>query len=90
MKPELTDGPAATNGESPQLEASSGQGHAAIHLVRVPDLEARKRAFHVLIATAESWVRLPGYVMGVSTRQVEALTRGQVPFDWVSKTPCNG
>lgn len=59
----------------------------SIHLVRLADVEARKRAFHALIATGESWVRLPGNVLGISTRQVEALQKEHVPFDWVSKAP---
>ncbi len=84
------DQPVATNGQSAAGAAPTQRAQAPIHLIRVADAEMRKRAFHILLATQESWVRLPGNVMGVSTRQVEALTREQLAFNWVSKLPSNG
>ena len=86
---QVIDPPVATNGKSADSAAPTGRVRASIHLIRIPDVESRKRAFHVLLATQESWVRIPGNVMGVSTRQLEALTRDHIPFDWVSKAPCN-
>jgi hypothetical protein len=89
MKDLVIDQPLATDGQSAAGAASTQHAQASIHLIRVADAEMRKRAFHILLATQESWVRLPGNVMGVSTRQVEALTREHLPFDWISKAPCN-
>jgi hypothetical protein len=83
------DDPAEETGDPHQLDLPNEQLHPSIHLIRVPDRETRKRAFRVLIATDESWVRLPGNVMGVSTRQVEAMKKHQVSFDWVSQAPSN-
>lgn len=59
------------------------------HLIRIPDRECRKQAVGLLVALEESWVRLPGNVLGVSTRQVEALASHGVLFDWVSKDPAH-
>ena len=61
----------------------------SIHLIRIPDREARKLAFQTLLALEEMSVRLPGYVMGVSTRQVKALEKQEILFEWVSKTSSN-
>ena len=59
---------------------------ASIHLIRIPNREARKRAFQILVDLEEMWVRLPGNILGVSTKQAEALESNRIGFEWVSKT----
>jgi hypothetical protein len=86
---QVTNDAVEANGKSHVAAALTACHQPSIHLIRVPDIDTRKRAFHVLIATQESWVRLPGNVMGVSTRQVDALTREHIPFAWLSKSPSN-
>jgi hypothetical protein len=62
----------------------------SIHLIRIPEVEHRRRAIGILIATEEAWVRLPGNLIGVSTRQVAALEIQHISFDWVSQAPSDG
>jgi hypothetical protein len=59
---------------------------ASIHLIRIPDREARIPAFQTLVDLEEMWVRLRGNLFGVSTKQVEALEKNGIDFEWVSKT----
>jgi hypothetical protein len=72
-----------------QGQLANGLAKPSIHLIRIAAREARERAFRTLLDTDEMWVRFPGDVMGVSSRQVEALQKHCIPFDWVSKTPAD-
>lgn len=58
----------------------------SIHLIRILDRDVRKQAFRTLLELEEMWVRLPGNILGVSTKQAETLEKHGIGFEWVSRT----
>lgn len=61
-----------------------------IHIIHIPDREARKRAFKAFLDIRETWVRFPGNRLGVTNEHVRALEKENIPFDYASKPPRNG
>lgn len=58
----------------------------SIHLIRIPSRPARELAFRVLIDLDEMWVRLPGGIFGVSSKQLAALNKHDIPLELTAKT----
>lgn len=58
----------------------------SIHLIRIPDKDARARAIQAFLDVREMWMSFPGELFGVSSEHVAALTRSKVPFEDVSKS----
>jgi hypothetical protein len=76
----------------PFPEAANGRASdrkPSIHLIRIPNRDERKRAFRALLGLEEMWVRLPGNILGVSSKQLEALIGEKVLFDWVARSPAD-
>jgi len=59
----------------------------SIHLIRIADKEARKRAIAVFHGVQVTRVRLPGDIMGVTDEHIQALKKTNIPFQYVSKEP---
>ena len=59
----------------------------SIHLIRIPDKEARIRAIDALCDVPVTRVRLPGDIMGVTDEHIAALKKAQIPFEYVSQEP---
>jgi hypothetical protein len=53
----------------------------SIHLIRIPDREARKRAIQAFLDVREAWMGFPDDLFGVCSEHVEALRRAQIPFE---------
>lgn len=62
----------------------------SIHLIRIPDREARKRAINAFLDVRESWMSFPGDLFGLSSAHVEALKTAKVPFEEASASQRNG
>ncbi len=62
----------------------------SIHLIRIPDKEARKQAIAVFREVSVTRVRLPGDIMGVTDEHIQALKKANIPFQYVSKEPIHG
>jgi hypothetical protein len=63
---------------------------ASIHLIRIADREARKRAIKTFLGVRESWMSFPGDLFGLSSAHVEALKNAQVPFEETAASQRNG
>jgi hypothetical protein len=53
----------------------------SIHLIRIPDKDARKRAIKAFLDIRDTWVSFPGNLLGVSSDHLEALKKSQIPFE---------
>ncbi|MCI0380161.1 MAG: hypothetical protein L0215_21465 [Gemmataceae bacterium] len=90
MKRSTSKGAVKKTATNSKVEPTQNGIRASIHLLHIPDREARKRALQVLIDTNEMWLSLIGDKYGLSTAQVDALRRAKVPFICVSKTIADG
>jgi len=61
-----------------------------IHLIHIPDRNARGRAIWAFLDVREAWMSFRGNVLGVTTEHVQALEKKQIPFQYLSKPPENG
>jgi hypothetical protein len=62
----------------------------SVHLIKFPDRESRVRAIGVFRDVQVTRVRFPGDIMGVADEHIQALTKANIPFQYVSKEPANG
>jgi hypothetical protein len=68
-----------------------GVGHSemnmgSIHLIRIPDKDARVRAIQAFLDVHEMWMSFPGDLFGVSGEHLAALTKSSIPFEDASKS----
>jgi hypothetical protein len=63
---------------------------ASIHLIRIADREARKRAIQAFLGVRESWMSFPDDLFGLSTTHVEALKNAHIPFEETAAASQNG
>jgi hypothetical protein len=58
-----------------------------VHLIHIGDREERVRAMGAFLEVPESWVSLPGNVLGVTDKHIEALRQlnPPVPFETATK-----
>jgi hypothetical protein len=52
-----------------------------LHLIHIPDREARLRAIHVFLDVPAQRVRLPGNRMLVTSEHIKTLERENIPFE---------
>jgi hypothetical protein len=62
----------------------------SIHLIRIPDREARKRALQAFVGVRDAWMGFPDNLFGVCSEHVEALKQSQIPFENVAGSERNG
>jgi hypothetical protein len=60
-----------------------------LHLIHIPDREARLRAIHVFLDVPAQRVRLPGNRMLVTSEHIKTLERENIPFEYLSQTKCS-
>ena len=56
----------------------------SIHLIRIPDREARKRALKAFLDVRDAWMAFPDNLFGVCSEHVDALIKAQIPFEAVA------
>jgi hypothetical protein len=61
-----------------------------IHLIRIPDRNAREQAMDAFLVVRETWMSFRDNVFGVTTEHVQALEKQKIPFQYLSKAPGNG
>lgn len=77
-------GNVATSSLQNALGGGSGR-QPSIHLIKIPERDARVRALRVLIALEEGFVRMHDYYYGLSSRQVAGLEAEGIPFERMQK-----
>ncbi|MCI0461131.1 MAG: hypothetical protein L0Z62_29635 [Gemmataceae bacterium] len=83
-----TGQPAAAQAAQEHGEATTPTGVIApIHLIRIPERTERVRAMEALVTSGETWVRVPGNVFCLTSRQLQAVQAKDIAFEWVSKAP---
>jgi len=63
---------------------------AALHPIRIPDVEARKRAIMLFLDVPATRLILPGHDMVVTDEHIAALERAGIPFEYLSQAKANG
>ena len=63
---------------------------AALHSIRIPNLEDRKRAIMLFLDVPATRLILPGHDMVVTDDHIAALKRAKIPFEYLSPTNANG
>jgi uncharacterized protein (DUF433 family) len=53
----------------------------SIHLIHIPDREARIRAIKAFLDVREAWMCFPDNLFGLCSEHLAALTRSQIPFE---------
>jgi hypothetical protein len=62
---------------------------ATIHILHIPEKQARERAMKAFLGVRETWVSMRGNLFGVTTEHVQALEKEHIPFEYASKPPVN-
>ena len=62
----------------------------SIHVIRIPDREARKRAIKALMEVPFGYQCLPDNIFGIFTAHLDALKGQQIPYEDLSRPKTNG
>jgi hypothetical protein len=57
-----------------------------VHLIHIGDREERKRAMRAFVDVPENWVSLPGNILGVTSKHLDALRGLNPPVQFETAT----
>ncbi len=62
----------------------------SLHVIRIPDREARARAIKALMEVPFGYRCLPNNIFGILTAHLDALKKEQIPYEDLSRPKTNG